>query len=68
MRAIQHEAERHVAALEQGGDVARETRGFDPGTGATFPLRAKEAALDYRFLVDPDLPPLVPARPPAAMA
>jgi aspartyl-tRNA(Asn)/glutamyl-tRNA(Gln) amidotransferase subunit B len=32
---------------------------FDPNTGITTPLRSKENAHDYRYLPDPDLPPVV---------
>lgn len=35
--------------------------GFDVPTGKTVVLRDKEVALDYRFIPEPDLPPLVRA-------
>jgi aspartyl-tRNA(Asn)/glutamyl-tRNA(Gln) amidotransferase subunit B len=41
--------------------VAQETRGFDDASGATFPMRGKEAAHDYRYFPDPDLPLVVVA-------
>ena len=58
MQAIEHEAERQVAAWEAGEDVVQETRLFDPGRGETRPMRAKEFAHDYRYFPDPDLLPL----------
>jgi aspartyl-tRNA(Asn)/glutamyl-tRNA(Gln) amidotransferase subunit B len=36
-----------------------ETRGADKRTGQTFSMRTKESAMDYRFMRDPDLPPLL---------
>jgi aspartyl-tRNA(Asn)/glutamyl-tRNA(Gln) amidotransferase subunit B len=58
-RAIEGEAERQRELLEAGGVVAQETRGWDEGSGTTFSMRGKEAAHDYRYFPDPDLPPLV---------
>jgi aspartyl-tRNA(Asn)/glutamyl-tRNA(Gln) amidotransferase subunit B len=56
--ALRHEAERQQRLHEQGKKVARETRHFDELRGVTLPLRAKESEEDYRYLPDPDLPPL----------
>ncbi|MBK8908388.1 MAG: Asp-tRNA(Asn)/Glu-tRNA(Gln) amidotransferase subunit GatB [Rhodospirillales bacterium] len=58
MQAIEHEAERQVAAYESGGTVIQETRLYDPNKGETRPMRAKEFAHDYRYFPDPDLLPL----------
>src|SRR5690242_4695079 len=55
---VEHEAKRQVELLESGGEVAQETRLFDPDTGVTRPLRSKEDAHDYRYFPDPDLLPL----------
>lgn len=41
------------------GAVQRETRSFNAATGATARLRGKEDAMDYRFMPEPDLPPLI---------
>ena len=57
-RAVEFEAARQAALLEDGGAVAQETRLFDPGAGETRPMRTKEDAHDYRYFPDPDLPPL----------
>lgn len=58
-RAIEYEAARQIAILEQGGAVVQETRGFDAANGNTYPLRDKEEAHDYRYFPEPDLPPVV---------
>jgi aspartyl-tRNA(Asn)/glutamyl-tRNA(Gln) amidotransferase subunit B len=59
VQAIHYEAERQVVLLEEGGEVAQETRLFDSSRGTTRPMRSKEHAHDYRYFPDPDLPPLV---------
>src|SRR3981189_2682432 len=57
-QAIEHEARRQVAILEDGGRIEQETRLFDPGKGETRSMRSKEEAHDYRYFPDPDLLPL----------
>ena len=56
--AIEHEARRQIAMLEDGGTIVQETRLFDPSRGETRPMRTKEEAHDYRYFPDPDLLPL----------
>ena len=56
--AIEAEARRQIAILEDGGAVVQQTRLFDPGRGETRPMRSKEEAHDYRYFPDPDLLPL----------
>jgi len=58
MAAIEHEAKRQIAVIEEGGKVVQETRLFDPDKGVTRALRSKEEAHDYRYFPDPDLLPL----------
>jgi len=58
MAVIEHEAKRQVDVIESGGEVAQETRLFDPDKGVTRSLRSKEDAHDYRYFPDPDLLPL----------
>ena len=56
--AIRYEVERHIALLEEGGEVVQETRGWDEIKLETFSQRKKENAHDYRYFPDPDLPKL----------
>ncbi|WP_419913502.1 Asp-tRNA(Asn)/Glu-tRNA(Gln) amidotransferase subunit GatB [Hoeflea sp.] len=57
-QAIEHEARRQIAIIEDGGSIDQETRLFDPGKGETRSMRSKEDAHDYRYFPDPDLLPL----------
>jgi aspartyl-tRNA(Asn)/glutamyl-tRNA(Gln) amidotransferase subunit B len=57
-QAVDVEARRQIAILEDGGKIAQETRLFDPGKGETRSMRSKEEAHDYRYFPDPDLLPL----------
>ena len=57
-QAIETEARRQVALIEDGGAVEQETRLFDPARGETRSMRSKEEAHDYRYFPDPDLLPL----------
>ena len=59
MQAIDYEARRQVALIEEGGAVKQETRLYDSGQGVTRPMRSKENDYDYRYFPDPDLLPLV---------
>ena len=59
MRAIEYEAKRHIAAIEDGEEIVQETRRWDEGKGKTFSMRDKEEAQDYRYFPDPDLVPIV---------
>jgi len=56
--AIEHEARRQIALLEDGGEVVQETRLYDPDKNETRSMRSKEEAHDYRYFPDPDLLPL----------
>ncbi len=56
--AIEYEARRQIAILEDGGEVTQETRLFDPDKGETRSMRSKEEAHDYRYFPCPDLLPL----------
>src|SRR5207248_11330019 len=57
-QAIEHEARRQIAIIEDGGRIEQETRLFDPARAETRPMRTKEEAHDYRYFPDPDLLPL----------
>ncbi len=56
--AIEYEARRQIAIVEDGGTVVQETRLYDPDKGETRSMRSKEEAHDYRYFPDPDLLPL----------
>ncbi len=57
--AINHEVQRQIELIEDGGRVVQETRLYDPDRHETRAMRSKEDAQDYRYFPDPDLPPLV---------
>ena len=57
--AINYEIERQEEVLEDGGHIVQETRTFDPARGITLSMRSKENAHDYRYMPEPDLPPIV---------
>jgi aspartyl-tRNA(Asn)/glutamyl-tRNA(Gln) amidotransferase subunit B len=57
-RAIEFEINRQIELLESQQTIVQETRAFDALKGITVSLRAKEAANDYRYFPEPDLPPL----------
>jgi len=57
--AINYEIERQTDVLEDGGHVVQETRTWDPAKGITLSMRSKENAHDYRYMPEPDLPPIV---------
>ena len=56
--AIDFEARRQIALLEDGKSVTQETRLYDPDRNETRSMRSKEEAHDYRYFPDPDLLPL----------
>jgi aspartyl-tRNA(Asn)/glutamyl-tRNA(Gln) amidotransferase subunit B len=57
-RALAYEVRRQTEALERGEKLEQETRGWDDAAGATFLMRTKEFAHDYRYFADPDLAPV----------
>jgi aspartyl-tRNA(Asn)/glutamyl-tRNA(Gln) amidotransferase subunit B len=57
-RAIEFEITRQIEALESGEALTQETRAFDALNGSTISMRTKEAANDYRYFPEPDLPPI----------
>lgn len=58
-RAIDFEIKRQIDLLENGAEIAGETRSFDASNGSTFSLRSKENANDYRYFPEPDLQPVL---------
>eukprot|EP00474_Spongospora_subterranea_P008907 CRZ09365.1 hypothetical protein [Spongospora subterranea] len=57
-KAIDFEAKRQTAVLDQGLKITRETRNYNALTGITEVIRSKETSKDYRMFNDPDLPVL----------
>ena len=57
-RAINYESKRQIELLESGGRVVQETRRWDDNKDASFAMRSKENAQDYRYFPEPDLLPI----------
>ncbi|XP_078222523.1 glutamyl-tRNA(Gln) amidotransferase subunit B, mitochondrial isoform X3 [Callithrix jacchus] len=58
-KAIDYEIQRQISELENGGEILNETRSFHEKLGCTVSMRDKEAKQDYRFMPEPNLPPLL---------
>lgn len=57
--AIIAERDRQIDVLEAGGVIEGETRGWMLGSTETRKLRGKEGEIDYRYMPDPDLEPVI---------
>nr|C0NV09.2 RecName: Full=Glutamyl-tRNA(Gln) amidotransferase subunit B, mitochondrial; Short=Glu-AdT subunit B; Flags: Precursor [Histoplasma capsulatum G186AR] len=57
--AIIAERDRQIAVLKAGGTIQGETRGWTLGSTETRKLRGKEGEVDYRYMPDPDLGPVI---------
>ena len=57
-RAVEYEIKRQSKLLDAGEKVVQETRGWNDATGETTGQRSKEEAKDYRYMPEPDLPPI----------
>jgi aspartyl-tRNA(Asn)/glutamyl-tRNA(Gln) amidotransferase subunit B len=58
-KSVEYELKRQIEILKSGGKVVQETRGWDDTKQITISQRSKEDAHDYRYLPDPDIPPVV---------
>ncbi|HBX38565.1 MAG TPA: Asp-tRNA(Asn)/Glu-tRNA(Gln) amidotransferase GatCAB subunit B [Pseudohongiella sp.] len=58
-KAINHEVQRQIDLIEDGGRVIQETRLYDSDRDETRSMRSKEVANDYRYFPEPDLLPVV---------
>ncbi len=56
--AVEFEIKRQTKLLEKGEKIRQETRGWNDATGESTPQRSKEEAKDYRYMPEPDLPPI----------
>jgi aspartyl-tRNA(Asn)/glutamyl-tRNA(Gln) amidotransferase subunit B len=57
-KAVDYEVARQIEQLEAGNTIVQETRGWDDDSQKGFTQRTKENADDYRYMPDPDLPPI----------
>jgi aspartyl-tRNA(Asn)/glutamyl-tRNA(Gln) amidotransferase subunit B len=57
-KTVEYEVNRQIEVLERGDRIVQETRGWDDAKQKTFTQRTKENAEDYRYMPDPDLPPI----------
>lgn len=57
-KAINHEIQRQIELIEDGGRVTQQTRLYDPDLDETRAMRSKEEANDYRYFPCPDLLPV----------
>uniref|UniRef100_A0A8D8C8U0 Glutamyl-tRNA(Gln) amidotransferase subunit B, mitochondrial n=2 Tax=Culex pipiens TaxID=7175 RepID=A0A8D8C8U0_CULPI len=57
-QAIEYEIARQIDVLDGGGRIFNETRNWDAVERKTIAMRDKEVVQDYRFMPEPNLPPL----------
>ena len=59
-KALRYEQRRQMRALKTGTEIIQETRLWDEQRQKTLSMRTKEAAHDYRYFPEPDIPPFMP--------
>ncbi|MBN1586199.1 MAG: Asp-tRNA(Asn)/Glu-tRNA(Gln) amidotransferase subunit GatB [Candidatus Omnitrophica bacterium] len=57
--SLEYEAQRQAQALRSGQLIIQETLLWDADRNVTRTMRTKEEAHDYRYMPDPDLPPVI---------
>lgn len=58
-KAVDYEIDRLCEILADNKNIESETRGFNEEKSTTFFQRRKQNYLEYRYLPEPDLPPLI---------
>ena len=56
--AIEYEIQRQTEVLKNGGVITQETRRYDDTDMCTYPMRSKVDAVDYKYFVEPNIPPI----------
>ncbi|MBR6690079.1 MAG: Asp-tRNA(Asn)/Glu-tRNA(Gln) amidotransferase subunit GatB [Bacilli bacterium] len=56
--AIESEIKRQTEVLENGGEIIQETRRFDEEKMETIAMRSKVDAVDYKYYIEPNIPPI----------
>jgi len=56
--AIEAEIKRQTEVLEAGGVILQETRRFDEEKMETIAMRSKVDAVDYKYYIEPNIPPI----------
>ena len=56
--AIETEIKRQTEILENGGEIKQETIRFDEENMQTIPMRSKVDAVDYKYYIEPNIPPI----------
>lgn len=56
--AIESEIKRQTEMLDNGGVIEQETRRFDEKELKTYLMRSKVDAVDYKYYIEPNIPPI----------
>lgn len=56
--AIEYEIKRQSDMLDRGEPIIMETRRYDDTTMKTYRMRSKVEAVDYKYFIEPNIPPI----------
>ena len=56
--ALESEIKRQTELLNNGMEIEMETRRYDEATMQTYRMRSKEEAIDYKYFIEPNIPPI----------